>query len=538
MKTRLTIIKIFFFILATLAITKLYFIQVRDGKIYRLKAENQINFLNQILLLRGGIYLENSTPLSISKFFPTLYIVPREIKQPKLVEKKILSILPNVDKDILEKKIYKKNDPYEPIKSHLNKEQEKAVKSWHLKGVHLQKKVERYFPFKEMASHVLGFVSLDDRGRLVGRYGIEKTFENYLKQGDNVILSLDKNIQSESEEILEDLVKKWKAKGGQVIVLESQTGRILAMASWPNFDPNSYWKYPIKNFLNPNIESVWEPGSVFKVITMASGLDSKAIVPETKYFDKGFVKMDDRTIYNWDKRGHGWQNMTDILAKSLNTGAVFIEKRIGHKKFLDYIKKFGIGEKTNIELPDEVVGSLKNLEKKDSKEINFATASFGQGVSVTPIEMIMAINTIATNGLLLKPIIVDKVINSDGKIEKEFKTTIVRRVVSRRTAEEVKEMMVKAVEHGRIGHIKGYNMAAKTGTAQVPYKGGYLNKYVHTYIGFGPAGDPRFTVLLKLDQPEGNILSGATVVPAFKKLAEFLLNYFKIPSLSNYEIKN
>ncbi len=529
-RNRILVIEFSFLILFSLAIWRFYDMQIKKGYFYSLKAKNQVaNFKKSIL--RGNIYLnlENNklVPASISKIFPSLYIVPKEIKKPKEVEKNILNLFPEIDKQWLESKLLKKNDPYELIKRKISPKEEKIVKNWELEGVYTKGEIERYFPFQKEASHILGFVSLNDAGQWEGKYGIERQFEKYLKRGDDIILTIDKNIQAEAELAINDLVKKWKAKSGQVIILESETGKVLAMASVPNFDPNEYFKYPLKNFLNPNIESVWEPGSVFKVLTMAIGLESGAIKPNTSYFDKGFVTLNKRTIYNWDKKGHGWQKMGDVLAKSLNTGAVFIESKIGHKKFLKYLKKFGINKKTGIQLPDEVSGSLRNLEN-NPKDINFATASFGQGVSVTPMEIIMAINTIADGGVLMVPRIVNKIITFDGR-EIDFGKDIKYRVISQETAEKVKEMMVKAVEHGKIGHISGYDLAAKTGTAQVPFKGKYLDKYVHTYIGFGPANNPKFTMLIKLDEPEGNILSGATVVPTFRKLAQFLFNYFKIP---------
>ena len=531
MRSRVIFIEIVFCLLSIAIIFKLYDIQVKKHSFYQVKAKYQTEHsLKKKESWRGDIFIkqgENLIPLAISKFFPALYLEPNKIKKPQEVEEKILSLFNDIPKEELERKINKKNDPYELVKKRLSKEEVEKIKSWHLEGIGIEERVERFYPLKNFASHLVGFVSQNEKGEWQGRYGLEKFYDQELKEGYDLVLTIEKNIQEISEKILRELIEEWQGEGGQIIVAKPKTGEILAMASYPDFDPNQYSKYPLKNFLNPNVESVWEPGSVFKVITMSAGLDSEVIKPETTYNDTGQVTLDGKIIRNWNNQANGIQTMTDILAKSLNTGAVFVQRKLGKEKFLEYIKKFNLDKKTGIDLPGEIKGLFSNLEN-EGKDIDFATASFGQGIAVTPIEMLIAINAIANDGLILKPFVVKKIISPKGKIKTRGKE-VKKRAIKKTTALNVKEMMIKAVRHGKIAEIKGYDLAGKTGTAQVAYQGKYLDQYIHSYVGFGPAEDPQFIILIKLDKPKKGHLSGITVVPAFKKLAQFMLNYFNLP---------
>lgn len=253
---------------------------------------------------------------------------------------------------------------------------------------------------------------------------------------------------------------------------------------------------------------------------MAAGLDAGKITPDTTYFDTGVLKVSGREIKNWDLRAHGKLTMTNVLEQSVNTGAAFAERQTGHVLFRSYLDKFGFSEKTGVDLPGELSGDIKRL-KPGAPEVAFATASFGQGVAITQLEMINAFSAIANGGRLMRPY-----------INSAIKPMEIRRVISASSAKSVTNMMVSAVDKAGVGHIKGYSLAGKTGTAQVPdfKKGGYVpNEVIDTYIGFGPTTDPKFVILIKLDEPEGAPLAGATVVPAFRELAQFILNYYNLP---------
>ena len=289
------------------------------------------------------------------------------------------------------------------------------------------------------------------------------------------------------------------------------------MANLPAFDPNTYGSYPISSFLNQSVQSVYEPGSVFKIITMSAGFDSGKLTPETTYEDPGYVILNGKKLQNWDLKAHGLQTMRQVIEKSLNTGTVFAERRIGHDTFRDYVRAFGFGEKTGIRLPGEVDGSLHNISKRE--DVNYATASYGQGISVTPIQMISAASAIANKGLLMRPLI-----RADEAQE------VIRRVMSEETAREMTGVLVGSVDVNVLAHIPQYEVAGKTGTAFVPdfTRGGYTDQVINTFIGYAPASDPKFTILIKLVKPKNAPLAGQTVVPAFKKLTEYLLNYYQI----------
>ena len=368
-----------------------------------------------------------------------------------------------------------------------------------------------------------------------GRYGIERQFDAELKgtpgsiregamadpeQGRDIALTLDIAIQEQAESVLKALVKGKGAVGGSVIVADPMTGKVLAMASAPDFDPNSYGKFPVSAFTNPAVQARYEPGSVFKVLTAAIGIDTGAITPETTYYDTGKLTFKDgKVVRNWDLKAHGLMTMTNVIEESLNTGAAFMETKIGNGPFYDYLLKFGLNEITGIGLPGEVSGNLKNI-KTHTADIDFAAASFGQGVAVTPIQLITAVSAIANGGMLMRPWIV-----ASGKPE------AVRRVLSEDAAKKTAAMMRSAVEKAKVARIRDYSVAGKTGTAQAVdfVRGGYAKDVINTYVGFAPVSAPRFIILIKLDKPAGAPLAGTTVVPAFRELAEFILHYYDIP---------
>ncbi len=535
MRWRCWVIRITFVLAFFALIANIYKIQILKGDEYAVKANAQEKSYASARLDRGLIYFtdknNNSIEAVLNKKYLLVYAVPTEIKDPHSVAL-LLSDIIGKDVSILEKMLSKKGDQYELLIEKASAEQERKIKDLNITGIHYRDNLSRFYNFKNMASHLLGIYSPSEDNTTQGRYGLELFFEDYLigsgtneqkkdfQQGDgqdSLYLTIDRNIQSEAERIIASLMKEWKADSATAIVQDPFTGKILAMASLPDFDPNDYSKYKIQDFLNPAVESVYEPGSVFKPLTMSAGIDSGKITPQTTYNDVGFLKLDGATLKNWDNKAHGLQTMTNVIEKSLNTGAAFAEKTMGHKIFAEYIKKFGFGEKTNITLPGEVNGSIRNLSSK--KNVDFATMSYGQGISVTPIQMINAFSAIANGGVLLKPLIVQ------GQ-----KPEVIRRVISKETSQKVIDMMVSAVDKNILASVDQYNVAGKTGTAFIPNFGGkgYSENVINTYLGFAPATNPKFVVYIKLDNPIGTPLAGQTVVPAFKSLTEYLLNYYEI----------
>lgn len=540
MKFKLWSVRIFFLILFSVLGVYLYNIQVDNRSNYITKAQAQGKILGSFEPSRGIIYVTDKngsyTPIVLNKEYHTVYAVPIEIQEPKDVASKIAPI---VDKDIetLVKALSKPKSKYALLIEKATEEQIKAIVNLNIKGIYIKPKVYRSYPFGTMASQVLGFVSFQDDGQIGGRYGIELEFDKELRgtpgdirdgsliepqNGQDLYLTIDKNIQNEAELLIDKLNKEWNAEGATMIVQEPSTGKILAMASVPGFDPNNYGKYPLKNFINPAVQIPYEPGSVFKVITMAAGIDSGKITPQTTYVDTGRIKIDNWVIENWDYKTHGPYGkitMTNVIEHSLNVGAIFAQKTMGNEIFTSYIKKFGFGELTGIDLPGELKGNISNLFNGSAS--NYATASFGQGVTATPIQLINAFSAIANGGVLMKPLILAN-----------QKPEVIRRVISPDTAKQVTQMMISAVDVNVVASIPQYSVAGKTGTAYTTnynVKGYNKNAVENTYIGFAPATNPKFTILVKLRNPQNAPLAGSTVVPVFRTMAEFLINYFNIP---------
>lgn len=538
MKFRLFLIALFFIFLYSSLVFKIYNLQIEKGVYYAARAASQQRLAGFLEAQRGGIYFSdkfgNPVPAAITKSFPEIYAIPEEISDPLSATETMASIL-GLSKEKLMSLLDKSDDPYELLLSKASDSQVGQVKELNISGIYIDEENGRFYPFKNLASHLLGFVGpTAENSYPTGRYGLELYYDGKLageqgflegKQlidpiaGQNIHLTVDSNIQTRAEEILVNLIQKYKAESGMVIVQEPKTGRILAMGAYPNFDPNRYSEYRIGNFLNPVVQAIYEPGSVMKVITMSAGIDSGKLAPETTFYDSGSLTLNGYTIKNWDEKAHGKVTMTEVIEQSINTGAAYAAKLTGKDLFYNYLVKFGFGERTGIDLPGELGGSLDNL-KLSSRDINFATASFGQGISVTPIQLISAVSAIANGGTLMKPYLL---VNEEPEV--------VRRVISEESARQVTTMMVSAVRKAVIAQIARFDVAGKTGTAQIPdfKRGGYTDEFINTYVGFAPAYNPRFTILIRIDKPYGAPLAGLTVVPAFRELAEFVLNYYNVP---------
>ncbi|OGM92695.1 hypothetical protein A2372_00665 [Candidatus Wolfebacteria bacterium RIFOXYB1_FULL_54_12] len=526
-----------------LLISQLYNLQLNKNAFYERKAEAQQIASGVLNANRGTVYMidknGNRTPVILNKEFNVIYAVPKEVSDPDVVALNISKVL-DLSEPEVKKQLAKNNDLYEVLKVKASQEEVDAVKKLAIRGIYIKKEIGRFYPLGSLASHVLGYVSpVDEEEKKEtgyaekGRYGIEKQFNDELagirgtikgdhieasRDGRDITLTIDRNIQAQGEEILKKLVEDWHAESGTVIVQEPQTGKILAMGNYPTFDPNNYWDAEMKTFINQAVQSVYEPGSVMKPITMSAGIDSGKITPDTAYNDTGSVTLNKRTIKNWDLKAYGRTTMTGVIEHSLNVGTVFAQRTMGNEIFKNYfIDRFAFGEPTGIALPGERNGDLTAI--REGKDVNYATAAFGQGIAITPLKMLSAISAVANHGMLMKPII-----TADEQPQE------VRRVISADAARQVAEMMVSAVYVNKLAEIQNYQVAGKTGTAYVPNFGGrgYSDDVVNTYEGFAPAYDPKFVILIKLERPKGAPLAGQTVVPAFRELAQFILNYYNI----------
>lgn len=541
-------------------IYRFFYLQVLNYKFYSAKASDQHDFSKVLDPVRGSIYMKDRFgdiyPLAINKDSMSVYAVPKEIIDKDVTAQKLADIL-NVEKEEILGRVSKENDPYEPIKSKISDEEAGKIKNEQLKGIYISGKEGRFYPYGNVASSVVGFVA-SPKNKFIGQYGLEKFYNEKLSgengilagekgvggaiiftasreyrpalDGADLVLTIDPNIQFKAEEILRGAIEKWEAEKGTIIISNPKTGAIKAMASYPDFDLNEYSKVKDAGlYMNPAVQSIFEPGSVIKPITMAIGIDQKAVSPETKYIDEGVVQIGGYKITNFDDQAHGEKTMREVLQMSLNTGVVFVEKKIAKPVFKDYFEKFGFSGKTDIDLPGEVKNNISNLNA--NRDINYATASFGQGIAITPIQLMLAIGALANHGKLMKPYIIDEFKSPAGQTQK-IQPREVGQAVSPETAEQVASMLVDVVKKGydKKAGVDGYTVAGKTGTAQIPDgKGGYSDEMIHSFIGFAPAYNPEFLVLIKIDKPKGNRFAANTLSPFFGEMMNYLLSYYEVP---------
>lgn len=530
------IVLIFAFVLLGLLIWgRFFYLSVVLHDYYTAKAKN-INDNSGIVVPRGSIFLtdKNNLPYAaaLNKEFSFIYAIPQKVSAPAELAKKIAPIL-ELDESVLTQKLSKKDDSYEILKRKISDTAIEAIKALKEPALGVDSETLRYYPEGLHLSQVIGFLGFNKNGQ-AGQYGLEEYYDKELSglfSSADLILTIDSAIQVKAGTLIVDAVKEWNADSGSIIVMNPKNGDMLAMASFPEFDANNYSAVSDKNiFMNPATLKRYEPGSVFKPLTMSIGIETGAVTPETEYYNTGSVKVADRTISNSiPDKILGWQPMTMVLEQSLNTGAVFVEQKIPKDMFLKYLKNFGVDGKTGIDIP-EMPGDISPL--LTGRDVNYATASFGQGVALTPVELLRALSAVANGGKLIRPHLVSKIVFRDGKT-REIGEVSQKQIISPETSTKLVNMLIKVIENGsgRRAQIKGYTVAGKTGTAQIPdlKNGGYLDENIHTFVAFAPAYDPKFIALIKLDSPKGSQFSESTVVPVFKNLAQFMFSYLEIP---------
>jgi len=506
---------------------------------------------------RGKIYVQDPQlkslyPLATNVTLFALSVVPKQITTPELVASKLQPFLPDFNGEKLLGILESKALYAPPLKRKIGEKEAEAIRKLNLDGVYLVPEKYRYYPEGEMASHLLGFVNADR----IGQYGVEAYFEKLLhgkdgllqaeldafqrqialgerrsllaEDGVDIVLTIDRAIQYVVEKKLKEAIEKYGATGGSVVVLEPKTGHILALASYPDFDPNRFNESKIESFTNPVVQMLYEPGSVMKIITMAAGIDLGVVSPSTTYNDPGEVKIEDRVIKNADKKAHGKRTMTQVLEKSLNTGAIYVVQKVGRLAFYRYLKNFGLTDPTGVELAGETKNNV--LPPRRWSNVDLATMSFGQGIAITPLQLICATAAIANGGKLMKPHVVDRILYPSGPVA--IGPDEVRQVVSSRTAQLVSAMMVRVVDagYGKRAAVPGYRIAGKTGTAQIPAPGGYEEgASIGTFVGFGPVENPVFAMLTKIDRPTNVKFAESSAAPLFGEIAKFILQYYQVP---------
>jgi cell division protein FtsI/penicillin-binding protein 2 len=446
-----------------------------------------------------------------------------------------------------------------PIANRVDQETGEEILNLHAAGITCDPHPLRVYPEGNLGCHVLGIVN--DTGD--GFYGVEGYHNQLLKgivgiesieqdpsgeklpmpphiqsppkAGSSLILTMDRNIQHIVEEELQRALKEYESEAGTIIIMNPKTGALLAIASYPTCDPNAFAEADLDLLADPAVSSMWEPGSIFKIITWAAGLDSGTISPGTSIYDSGSIEVGGRIIQNWDRQGYGQVTMTDGLVHSLNTVAAFVSTTMGKDRFYNYLRRFGFGTLTGVDLASEGPGIVKEPGDSTWFPSDLGTNSFGQGIAVTPMQMIVAAAAVANGGLLMQPYIVNQYIVADeggeGQRLVQVEPMVVRRAISQDTAQTLTNMMVQVIEEGStLAQVPGYRVAGKTGTAQIPTAYGYDPvDTIGSFVGWVPADDPQFVVLIKLDRPQASPWGSQTAAPTFRAIAERLLVYMQIP---------
>jgi cell division protein FtsI/penicillin-binding protein 2 len=514
------------------------------------KAEH--DWYMEIAPLRGTIRDRNGHILALDIFEFEITAAPPMIVNPEEVADRLAPFLDRPRGEILE--LLKSGRPHVRLARRVPQQIGETIESWGLRGIGVEPRPKRVCAENNLAAHVLGFVNETNNGY----YGVEGYYNQVLKgqagegqgerdpagnyipiglhrlappqNGRDLVLTIDRTIQYMVEEELEKAIARYGAETGTIIVMEPKTGSILAMASYPSYDPNRFAETPVEVFVNPSVSAHYEPGSVFKIITMAAGLDAGVIAPQSTFYDSGSIEVGGRTIMNWDRRGHGLVTMTDVLAQSLNVGAAYVSTTLGRERFYTYVRRFGFGRITEVDLASEGPGRLRLPGDGEWHESDLGTNSFGQGMAVTPLQMIAAVAAVANDGLMVKPHVVEKIV--DGQHVTTIQPVAVRRVISPQAAEQLTWMLVEAVQKETdLATVPGYKIAGKTGTAQVPIPGGYHpNWTIASFIGYAPPEAPAFIVLVNIDKPAVEPWGSKVAAPVFKAVAEQLFILLGIPS--------
>ncbi len=546
---KIKLVFLFFSLFYLAIIIRLFFLQV----IY--SPENKSPYLktNKLYSVRGRIYDKNNHPLVLNQNGYTLYLEPKKITD----KDKLINLL-SESLEISEASISAKIDMSKywiAVQSGLTQEQKDKIDKLNLKGVGFDYQTKRFYPEASLSAHLLGFLGKNDQSEDVGYLGIEGFYNRDLRglpgfveterdiigrpiligvqqrvepeNGRDLILTIDKTVQEISKKKLLTGLDLYKAKRGCVITADPKTMAILSLVCLPDYDLEKYYLFSEDYYKNSAISDLFEPGSVFKPLIMAAALEEKKIKPNDIYNETGQVSVGEYNIKTWNDKYEGKISMTRILEKSSNVGMVYVGEKLGNKKIYDYLGKYGFGQNTGVDIEGEASGYLK--PQANWYQIDYSTVTFGQGIAITPIQMIRAFASIINGGYLMKPYLVQKIVS--GNKVTEIKPKIERKVISPLTSEIIKKMLVSTAENAEAkwDRPKGYKIGGKTGTAQVPIKGHYdPSKTIASFIGFAPAADPKFLTLVVLYEPKTSPWGSETAAPLFFEIAKQLIVYYNI----------
>ena len=579
-KTRLRIITLMAVLSAAILIlvAQMFRWQVfeRQGLLAYAEREHQGREATFIRPRRGAIYDHKGFLLATDTVTYDVSASPRSMREKDRLEAADrLSSLLGKDRDQLVD-VMDGNAGWIPLATDLPQSQGEAIGEMDINGITVQAFPFRVYPAGSLAAHVLGFVNSHKAG-FEGHYGVERYYHVVLRglageqraerdpegdalpvgpgqytppsDGRDLYLTIERTAQYIVEGELKRAVDESGAESGTVVVIQPRTGAILAMAGWPTYDPNHFaevFETDPRLFSNPVISEQYEPGSVFKVVTLAAGIESGVITPDSTIYDSGAIEVGGRTIYNWDRQPHGTVDMTTVLGKSLNVGSAQIAVMMGSERFYSYVQRFGFGSLCGVDIYGERPGVLKTPGDPDWYESDLGTNSFGQGVAVTPLQMTVAVAAIANDGLLMRPYVVQQIVERDDahwidprevhRMAEDdhirwMQPQAVRQVVSVETARTLTRMMTAAVdEETTLAQVSGYRVAGKSGTAEIPVPGGYHPTHtIASFVGYLPADDPAFVILVVINKPQTSPWGGQVAAPAFARIAQQLVILFDVP---------
>jgi cell division protein FtsI (penicillin-binding protein 3)/stage V sporulation protein D (sporulation-specific penicillin-binding protein) len=562
-RSRLRILSLGLFLIAFLLITRLYFVQIVHGADFALRAERQYISASQELYDRGTIYFtrKDGTVLSAASLATgfTIAMAPKRIENPEAVFRALSAHIP-VDRDAFFVSVARTEDPYEVIAKRVSEEAGKAIEELDIDGIQVERERWRTYPAGTRAAQSIGFVAFDDDDTLAGRFGLERYYNDVLsrksvglfgnffaelfanidsvvvdaretREGD-LVTTIEPVVQEKLDQVLASINAQYGSRETGGIIMDPKTGEILAMDTAPSFDANDFANGDPEHFGNPLVEHQYEFGSIVKALTMTAGLDSGAITVDSTYNDTGCTTLNNKTFCNYDLKARGVTPMQQVLSQSLNMGAAYIALQVGHERFRHYLKDLGMGTETGIDLPSEISGNLNNIETSP-RDIEYATASYGQGIAQTPVEMIRALGALANQGQVVTPHLV-KAIRLESGLEKSLSWGAPERVFSAKATEDTTRMLVNVVDlklaNGTV-KIPEMSVAAKTGTAQVAGPGGKYaeSRYFHSFFGYFPAFEPKFIILLYTREPQGVQYASETLTHPYMELTHFLINYYDVP---------
>lgn len=546
---------------AFIILCRLFFIQILNGSMYEERAQKQYIKPISNTIERGSIYFsqKNGDKIAVAgmKEGYNISINPKFIKNNEQVYNALSQYI-DIEKEQFISKTKSTDSPYFELLKRVDSATGQSIALLRIPGVTAQRESWRVYPGDELASNTIGLTGENKEGKVAGRYGLESYYENVLSRKNNasnlnffaelfsdikktvleskntegdIVSSIEPTIQSYLEKTLSDTANKWKSDKIGGIIMDPKTGEIYAMAQIPSFNPNNLSNIKdVKVLSNRLVEDSYEMGSIIKPLTMAVGIETGAVNEKSTYKDDGSLVLNGRKISNHDGKAHGITTMQDVLSQSLNVGAATIAQRTGYDIFSDYFFKLGMGEKTGIDQPNEQKGLVKNLTTK--RDVEIATASYGQGISLTPVQTIRALSVLANGGLLIRPHVIKEIEYTDGNIEKNNSTST--RIFSKNSIDSVTNMLIelvdKALKNGQV-KMEHYSIAAKTGTAQIadPVNGGYYkDRYLHSFFGYFPAYNPKFIVFIYHTNPKGAEYASETLTDPFMQLTKLLINYYEI----------